>query len=371
MTTTTVLIADDDFARLRVLALTLAGPGRTTYEFTDGLAALEAARSRRPDLIILDDRLEGLSGLEVCRQLRADARTCDIPVFMLSGLNTPGDVKELVDHVDALLSAASMSGSAVMNMKSSGPEAFRYQEIVFSLVMGFITLVNHENPLLIYPDILWAFAALLGANLAYQLALTRFKDSSAVALTSMGANIALVSLIVRVSGGCQSSFWPMYLLPIFTACLYLERRHVLLAVASAAAFLAYFYIDGLWNSISWEPSELAIKAGALALAAAVTMPLAFRERDQRRALQAGREKMEALALSLNQKSAADIAHDINNPLTVILGTVDIMLQESIKGSPQHEDLERIQAAARRCARATDSLFDRGGVRRLNRPLVLH
>lgn len=103
MTTTTVLIADDDFARLRVLALTLAGPGRTTYEFTDGLAALEAACSRRPDLIILDDRLEGLSGLEVCRQLRADARTCDIPVFMLSGLNTPGDVKELVDHVDALL----------------------------------------------------------------------------------------------------------------------------------------------------------------------------------------------------------------------------------------------------------------------------
>ncbi|MBI3553336.1 MAG: hypothetical protein HY077_12650 [Elusimicrobia bacterium] len=249
--------------------------------------------------------------------------------------------------------------------------AFHYQELAFCVVMGSIAVINRDNPLVLYPDILWAFLALLGVNLGYQLALRRSRGRQSVPLIAMTANLALISYALSVSGGGQSSFWPMYLLPIFTACLYLELRHVLLAVGIGAAFLGYFYLEDIWNSIPWEPCELVIKAGVLALAAAVTLPLARRERRQRAELQASREKLDLAALALERKAATDleaikreglkelaprIAHDINNPLAVIIGSVELLMKDAPGGSQQREDLERIQRAAGRCVKLANSLL---------------
>src|SRR5205085_10246874 len=47
----------------------------------DGVRALEAARGRRPDLVILDLGLPGLDGLEVARALRGES---DVPIIMLT-----------------------------------------------------------------------------------------------------------------------------------------------------------------------------------------------------------------------------------------------------------------------------------------------
>ena len=47
----------------------------------DGVAALEAARRDRPDLIVLDLRLPRLDGIEVARTLR---RESDVPIIMLT-----------------------------------------------------------------------------------------------------------------------------------------------------------------------------------------------------------------------------------------------------------------------------------------------
>lgn len=52
--------------------------------FADGAAALEAARSDVPDLVLTDLRLPQLDGIELCRRLRADERTSHIPIVMLS-----------------------------------------------------------------------------------------------------------------------------------------------------------------------------------------------------------------------------------------------------------------------------------------------
>lgn len=50
----------------------------------DGQAALEAARERRPDLILSDVMMPRLDGLGLLRELRADERTREIPVVLLS-----------------------------------------------------------------------------------------------------------------------------------------------------------------------------------------------------------------------------------------------------------------------------------------------
>src|SRR2546426_4895608 len=95
------------------------------------------------------------------------------------------------------------------------PKAFRHQEIVFSLMMGVIAILSRDNPLITYPEILWTFEGLLGFNLAYHFLLKRQNGRWWIPLVSMAANVLLVTVILEFSGGYESYFWPMYLLPIF------------------------------------------------------------------------------------------------------------------------------------------------------------
>lgn len=241
-----------------------------------------------------------------------------------------------------------------MEIEGAEQNEFGYHEIIFSIVMGLVAALNRDNPLVSYPNALWAFAALLAGNLACQLALRRTSRRGEVALASVALNVVLVSLVISTTGASQSSFWPMYLLPLFTGCLYLERRHVLLALAVSAAFLSFFYMEALWQRLAWEPCELLIKVGVMALAAGVTMPLARRERRQRAALTAERSKMERLA---SERLVPQVLHDINTPLTIIYGSVELLLKEAPQGSERRQDLQRIMTAARACARLTRMLLD--------------
>jgi DNA-binding response OmpR family regulator len=50
----------------------------------DGQQALEAARERRPDLVLTDVMMPNLDGFGLLRELRADPRTRTIPLIMLS-----------------------------------------------------------------------------------------------------------------------------------------------------------------------------------------------------------------------------------------------------------------------------------------------
>ena len=62
---TTVLVVDDE-APLRLLCrVNLEGAGMTVIEATDGLSAIEQARARRPDVVLLDVMMPGLDGWQV------------------------------------------------------------------------------------------------------------------------------------------------------------------------------------------------------------------------------------------------------------------------------------------------------------------
>ena len=52
----------------------------------DGAQAIEGARSRLPDAIVLDLRLPDMSGWEVCARLKSDARTQQIPIIILTAV---------------------------------------------------------------------------------------------------------------------------------------------------------------------------------------------------------------------------------------------------------------------------------------------
>lgn len=80
----TVLVADDEPDVLHLVSSNLKNAGFTVLSVGDGAAALEAARTERPALVVLDLMLPGMPGLEVCRSLKKDAATASIPIIMLT-----------------------------------------------------------------------------------------------------------------------------------------------------------------------------------------------------------------------------------------------------------------------------------------------
>ena len=77
----TILVVDDEPKITKLAKDYLEGGGFNVIIATDGVAALEAARRERPDLIVLDLMLPKLDGLDVCRALR---RESDVPIIMLT-----------------------------------------------------------------------------------------------------------------------------------------------------------------------------------------------------------------------------------------------------------------------------------------------
>ena len=88
MTSTSVLLADDDPGVLDVVAFMLRREGFDVDEEKDGAAALAAARERPYDIVILNIMLPGMSGTDVCRELRAES---DVPILMLTARDAESD----------------------------------------------------------------------------------------------------------------------------------------------------------------------------------------------------------------------------------------------------------------------------------------
>ena len=67
-----VMVVEDDPAIAQMVSLQLELSGYRTHVERDGLAALDAIRRDRPDVILLDIGLPGLDGIQVCRRLRSE-----------------------------------------------------------------------------------------------------------------------------------------------------------------------------------------------------------------------------------------------------------------------------------------------------------
>ncbi len=79
-----ILVADDVPENVRLLEAVLVPRGYDVVSASDGLQALEAAQSERPDLVLLDVVMPGLDGYAVCRRLREREDTAMLPVIMLT-----------------------------------------------------------------------------------------------------------------------------------------------------------------------------------------------------------------------------------------------------------------------------------------------
>ena len=125
--TARILVADDDPKHAQLIRLYLEREGHQVVTVGDGRAALEVARARKPDLVLLDVMMPLVDGLDVCRILRAESAVAILLVTarssendMLLGLDLGADdymakpvsPRELTARVRALLRRAGAGDSA-------------------------------------------------------------------------------------------------------------------------------------------------------------------------------------------------------------------------------------------------------------------
>lgn len=252
----------------------------------------------------------------------------------------------------------------------AGEAAFKNQEIAFSLCMAGVAVLVRDNPLY-SPRLLWAFAALMGFNLIYHVVLRKRGENWYVPMISMAVNTVIVTGVVHLSGGPDSPFWPMYLIPIFTACLYLQARHVAFATASAGAFLAALYLSAAEpdSPLQWALAELTIKLAVLAVSAGVTAQYSFRERRARTELSSTRLELERLGSEIERvagervepsrnmsRFVAGLVYDLNGRLTLIRGRAELLTESLPPDSPQAQDAKGIAADARSLSRLGSDLL---------------
>jgi two-component system alkaline phosphatase synthesis response regulator PhoP len=87
-----VLVVDDERDILELVRYNLDKEGFQVTGVETGEDALASARTRLPDIVILDLMLPGVDGLEVCRRLKADPKTHAIPIVMLTAKGDDADV---------------------------------------------------------------------------------------------------------------------------------------------------------------------------------------------------------------------------------------------------------------------------------------
>lgn len=112
---------DDDKTIRDIEVYTLTQTGFKAKGFADGVSMLEALKTEKPDLIVLDIMLPEIDGVEVLKIIKEDRETAKIPVIMatakgtemdkIQGLDTGADdylvkpfgVMEMVSRIKAVL----------------------------------------------------------------------------------------------------------------------------------------------------------------------------------------------------------------------------------------------------------------------------
>jgi len=83
-----ILLVDDEQGILDAVGYTLRQEGFDVVTATDGETALQLARARPFDVVVLDVMMPGMSGMDVCRILRAESA---VPIVLLTARDSELD----------------------------------------------------------------------------------------------------------------------------------------------------------------------------------------------------------------------------------------------------------------------------------------
>lgn len=93
----TILFIEDEFAVQKTFGEVLTKEGYEVIQALDGEVGLKMAKAKKPDLILLDLVLPKVHGFDVLKQLKENKETKEIPVIVLTHMESIGDVDRAVE----------------------------------------------------------------------------------------------------------------------------------------------------------------------------------------------------------------------------------------------------------------------------------
>jgi len=94
---TKILIAEDEPTLNKALNEFLSEAGFEVLSAFDGEEAVELAKAKKPDLILLDIILPKKDGFEALDELKADEKTKKIPIILLTNLESAENIQKAFD----------------------------------------------------------------------------------------------------------------------------------------------------------------------------------------------------------------------------------------------------------------------------------
>ena len=114
---TQILVVDDERANRDWLTEVLEPAGFGVIPADGGREAIELARTRHPDLVLLDLMMPDVSGFDVVEALRSDKSTLEMPIMVLTAKDlTEADKRQLIGRVSSILQRGSTGASDLVTL---------------------------------------------------------------------------------------------------------------------------------------------------------------------------------------------------------------------------------------------------------------
>ncbi|MFH1725447.1 MAG: HAMP domain-containing sensor histidine kinase [Elusimicrobiota bacterium] len=240
------------------------------------------------------------------------------------------------------------------------PHRVEIQEHIFVLFMLGLAFLYRQNPGMVYPHVLILLFVLLTYNFAQHRLLRHISHTHVFHAFSMIANALVLGAVMHYSGGKDSSFWVLLLMPLFSSVLMHNLATMWLTLALVLTVLGTFYLHLLLEGNNVDLFVLGTKTAVLILAFLVTKRLAVSERraqaaleEERRAIKGLEEEVQTVSLQTDKMASlghltASIAHDLNGPIAVIIGYTDFILADLPPQSKHAPDVRHLREAAQFC-----------------------
>ncbi|MDD2891315.1 MAG: response regulator [bacterium] len=90
----TILVIDDEYNLCTLLQFHFQMEGFKVFTAHNAAEGVEEAKTKLPDLILLDIKMPDANGIQVCKILKRTRKTRHIPIFMITGLSQMGVMED-------------------------------------------------------------------------------------------------------------------------------------------------------------------------------------------------------------------------------------------------------------------------------------
>ena len=366
-----ILHIEDNADNRRLVRRLLVAEGYQLLEAEDGLEGIDKAVREGPDLILLDIGLPRFDGYEAAAALRAFPSLAATLIVALTAYTNPGDLERILTagcngYIAKPIDVDRFTGVVAEFLRGKREQVEPAQQT------GYLRELNQKLVQRLFKKIqemdkanrdLTARSAQLeslhriGEQITSQLSLETLAGELLPSLASaLGFSAVEISLVDPDTGRLE--VWP---LPEPGKPAGAGREGRMLEVPTAIQGRVTGRLRAWVTSGDLSPADaeqiLRIVASQVAVAAENARLYEGLRRQMEELKQTQAQLVQSAKLAAIGELAANVAHEINNPMTSILGYATLMLDEGVDATTVIEYLKTIQSEALRIRETVRALLD--------------